>query len=548
MIMLWLGVQLAWSSSVDVVELCLASNDVACAEAALEAMDAAGSSDPEVLAAAAEVDFYAGRYPEAYDTIVRAVDAGYADPWDDRALYERTMHATAGWVERRRGDFAVRYRPGVDAVLVPEAFRALQLAERNIAPLIGAPPPGLRIVELFPDSTSFTAASSLMLEDVQTTGVIALSKWSRLLVTSPRARGRGYDWQDTIAHEYIHLVVSHNSRERAPVWLQEAIAKYLDNRWETGADVFALDPRAETYLAEALRRDQLVTFDEMHPSLAKLDTAEKAALAYAQLATLMQYCMQEGGDGVIQRTLEQVAVGTDAQEALATAVGVASFDELERGWRAWVEGLRLDEEEVEELPVVLDGGDDLELDPILSRRRDLGRFVVLGDLLLEYGKAEAALVEYEKARDPEEPASPLLSNRVAAALVALDRLDDALAELEGTLDAYPEFPLTHRMMGDVHQAAGRPAAARAAYMVAVALNPFDVAVQVAIGEISVALGDQEEADRRERAVRILRRAGEDDTPAPLHERSGDYTPPSYGPGHAAAADDPATRWVGEQAP
>ena len=40
-------------------------------------------------------------------------------------------------------------------------------------------------------------------------------------------------------------------------------------------------------IAEALRRDNLVSFDEMHPSLAKMPSAERAALAYAQLASLM---------------------------------------------------------------------------------------------------------------------------------------------------------------------------------------------------------------------------------------------------------------------
>lgn len=539
---------LAHGASLDVVERCLALNDVPCAEGALEALGASTSADPEVLAAVAEVDFYAGRYPEALDTLERAVRAGYEDRWDDVALYRRTLHATAGWVEKRRGRFAVRYRPGVDAVLVDDAFRALELAERNIAPLIGAPPPGTTIVELFPDSTTFTAASSLMLEDVQTTGVIALSKWSRLLVTSPRARGRGYDWQDTIAHEYIHLVVSHNSGERAPVWLQEAIAKYLDNRWATGEDGFRLEPRSETFLAEALRRDQLVPFEEMHPSLAKLETAERAALAYAQLSTLMQFCFERAGDDVVRRTLAEVSTGTDAAEALAEAAGAESLDALMADWRSWMASQSLTEEEIEELPVVLDGGGDLDLDPVLSRRSDLGRYVLLGDLLMEHGEAEAALVEYDKARDPEEPDSPLVANRVAVALLELGRHADAERALQGTLRAYPEFPLTHRTLGDIHRASGRQREAREAYVVATAMNPFDVSLQAAVAELSRALGDAAEAERREAMVRILRRGGEDTPPAPLHERSGDYTPPSYPERAASETDDIAVRWRGEPAP
>ena len=34
----------------------------------------------------------------------------------------------------------------------------------------------------------------------------------------PRLEGGRYPWQDTIAHEYIHLVVTHHTADRAPVW------------------------------------------------------------------------------------------------------------------------------------------------------------------------------------------------------------------------------------------------------------------------------------------------------------------------------------------
>ena len=100
-------------------------------------------------------------------------------------------------------------------------------------------------------------------KDVRTTGVVALSKWSRLLMVSPRSLSGGHDWEDTIAHEYIHLVVSHHTRDRAPVWLQEAIAKYLDNRWRDGSDGFHLDPYSEGLLADAVKTGNLVTFEHV---------------------------------------------------------------------------------------------------------------------------------------------------------------------------------------------------------------------------------------------------------------------------------------------
>ncbi len=227
----------AYEWAAEVIE-CLEYVDIPCADEAVEGVDPAAVEDPQALALLAELHFFAGRYPQAHDTLARAVELGLEEAAKRLELYERTMFATAGWTVQEQGRFDVRYRPGVDAVLVREAGRALLDSERYIAPRLGGPVPGRTILEVFPDGRSFIAASSLTKDDVRATGVVALSKWSRLLLTSPRALGRGYEWQDTIAHEYIHLVVAHHTRDRAPVWLQEAIAKYLDSRWRDGGDHF----------------------------------------------------------------------------------------------------------------------------------------------------------------------------------------------------------------------------------------------------------------------------------------------------------------------
>ena len=73
--------------------------------------------------------------------------------------------------------------------------------------------------------------SPLTETDIETTGTIALSKYNKLMVVSPRATIFGYPWMDTLAHEYTHLVVSRISNDAVPVWLQEGIARYEQTRW-----------------------------------------------------------------------------------------------------------------------------------------------------------------------------------------------------------------------------------------------------------------------------------------------------------------------------
>ncbi|MEQ1564930.1 MAG: redoxin domain-containing protein [Myxococcota bacterium] len=536
----------------DQVRACLDALDTACADRALVGSER--STDPDVLAALANTRFYQGRYPEALDAMKSAVDAGFQDRFDELPLYERTTYATANWVEESRGKFAVRFRPGVDAILLEDAFGAITGSDTHIAPLLGGSLPSVARVELYPDATSFIAASSLLREDVTTTGVVGLAKWSRLLITSPRALPRGYPWQDTIAHEYIHLLVAHHTDDRAPVWLQEGIAKYLDSRWQADAgdqEPFRLSARQEGLLAEALRKDDLVSFEEMHPSLAKLPTAERAALAYGQLATLVQYCFERGGQDVLQRVLPRVQAGEDPRVALATEAGAADFAALETGWKAWLETRGLVEKQLEELPTVLEGGDDLATDPVLADRQDLAGFLKLGDILREAGEVEAALVEYRKATPDDEPPSPLLSNRIAAAQLALGRLVDARAALDQSLEDYPEFALTHKTLGEVLIQLGEFVPAQAALARAASIHPFDAEVQQMLIDLDHKLGRTADAALREGYLKIRAEGGEAIERPPIHTREGEYELPTrrdeQGPRGSAPKADPYGDWIGEDA-
>jgi len=530
------------------VRECLDRYDVPCAEKALTMSGQAIRSDAGLLAAQADTHFFAGRFPEAYDALKAAVDKGWEDRYDELALYERTMYATSGWVAHREGRFEVRYRPGIDAILKDDALDAVRRSDRHIAPLLGGSPPGVTRVELYPDARSFIAASSLMSSDVRTTGVVGLAKWSRLLITSPRVLSRGYDWQDTTAHEYIHIVVAHHTADNAPVWLQEAIAKYLDNRWRDGKDRFELSVRQQGLLAQALRKDDFVTFDEMHPSLAKLPTAERAALAYTQLATLMAFAFEEGGEDVLTRVLPRVREGVDPRVALAEEAGFADFAALEAGWKAWVSQLDLMERQLSELPTVLEGGDDLDIDPVLAEREDLAKFVTLGDILREAGHTAASLVEYAKAIPNDEPPSPLLSNRMAQAHLDLGHLQQARSGLEQSLRDYPDFTLSRKTLGVVLKKLGEPEAAAEEMEEAFLLNPFDPEVLGALEQWNRELGRVDEAERYATFAQIRRRGGADEEPEPIHTREGDYELPDYEPIPASDRSALAEKFEGELAP
>ncbi len=502
-LLLWAGS--AWGASIADGRACLDASDLPCARAVA---NAAGDS-PDALVLRAEVTFASAEFEEALRLLESAAGSRPEDEELARtlALYRATVEATDGFVTARRGDVEIRYLPGTDLVLVDEAFEALQAAHDRIGPLLGGAPPGGIRMEIYPSAERFTKASGLPTEAVQTTGVVALSKWTRLLVTSPRALGRGYAWKDTIAHEYIHYIVAWRTRDRAPVWLQEGIARSHESLWNQ-AEPPALQPYQQSLLAEALASDKLVPLERMHPSMAFLDSADEAALAFAQVSTMMVHLRAVAGENAVSDVLDRVRGGTDALEATAAVGTSGDVPRFMAGWRTMLEGMHLVSRKLAAMPTVLGPSeDDFGIDPVLASRRDLAGHARLGDLLREAERPEASLVEYRKAIPEGEPAPPTLSARMSDALQTLGRTDEALATLRASVNDYPEYASTRKRLGAILLAQGKPRDALVQYRASADINPFDPDVQAALADLYTNLGDTALAARHARYRGILALGG-----------------------------------------
>lgn len=480
---------------------CLERVDIACARRADEGMgDSALATQFR-----ARLAFHLGEFAEALRLLQGVAGELGDDPGfqEDLAIYQATVGATQGFVTERRGDVEIRYLPGTDLVLLDEAFEVLQAAHDRIGGRLGGAPPGGVRMEIYPTADTFIAASSLPAASVRTTGVVALSKWTRLLVTSPRALGRGYAWKDTIAHEYIHYVVAYHTGDRAPVWLQEGIARSHEVLWRTD-DFEPLGVYAQTLLAAALAKDDFVTLEQMHPSMAYLPSAEKAALAFAEVCTMVEHLERTVGTGATRRVLAEVKGGTDALVAVAHVAGAKDGDSFLAAWKASLGQLRLVKRKLDALPTVLGPPDDeFGLDPVLARRADLAGHARLGDLLHDQGLHAAALLEYRAAIDPSEPASPLLSARMARALVGLGKLGEAVATLRESVIDYPEFATTRKALGALLLQQGAQADALVQYRASADINPFDPEVQASLAQLYGATGQKSLADRHRRYRQIL---------------------------------------------
>ncbi len=485
---------------------CLRAADLRCAQKVRDTLLTSAPQDLETLALNARTLFYEGRYAEAVSALDAYEDHG-GSSLATEAPYRETADAARGFVTWQGKGVRVRYALGPDVVLAEEAAATLERARATLDPLLGGGVSHDIVLDLFPDGTRFIAASGLPPEAVRTTGVVALSKWTRLLVTSPRALARGYAWKDTIAHEYIHLLVSWRTADRAPVWVQEGLAKFLEGYWR-GERTGHLSAYQQSLLAKAISMGEFVPTEKFKHSMAYLDSGEEAALAFAQVATMIGFVVDKGGEGTLPGMLAEIREGKDPSKAVAKAAGFSSFDAFRDGWMAWIRTLPLVQDQLAALPVVLDGeGGDFADDPLLASRTDLARYARLGDLLREAGRPKAALVEYEKAEDPTGPPSPLLLARRAICHEALGQRDEALKLAKRGVELYPEFALLQITLGGLLEAAGQAQQARDALLAAHDLNPFDPSVQQGIVRLSESLGDEGTAARHRRYAQLLASGG-----------------------------------------
>lgn len=400
------------------------------------------------------------------------------------------------------GHFVIHYKEGPDEILLPYAFTTLDSAWRELGALFGYYPERPVHIDILPQVEALARMTPLTRDEIETSGTIALCKYDRMMVVSPRDLVYGYEWLDTLAHEYIHYLLTRMSGNRVPLWLHEGLAKYFEGLWKPGTRP-RLSPVAEHLLAEGVREKRLIPLEKLHPSIAKLPSQDDAALAFAQVFTLVDWLHRKHGAEGLRTLLVRLTGGEELDVALRAVYG-ASFEGLERAWRDWVERHGWRRIPHAYRPRRLFRGSDRSEDELQTieeeRSRDL---TYLGDLLRARGRDEAALKEYRKAVAVEGTSSPVLQAKMAAALLTLRRPDEVLEAVTTVLDAYPEYVLLHLYRGEALLRLGQPADALSSLVAANALNPFDPRLHALLAEAYEAVGDSAAAELERRQQGLL---------------------------------------------
>ena len=461
---------------------------------------------------------YEARYADAESTLAGVVASlATDDPLRDRAehyleLARGASLALGDAVTLRSADgrFEAAFADSQDAILAPYLFAAMAAAYDEFGTIIGVRPDEPIRFEFYDEPGKLALVTPLTLENIYTTGTVGICKYRRIMMVTPRVMLYGYGWLDTAVHEYVHYVLTLRTGNAAPVWLQEGMAKLLETRWRESSQQ-PLSPGVAKLLHDALARDELVTLEQMHPSIAMLPSQELAALAYAEAETMLGLLEEMRGPAAMTRLMDEVAAGVDAKLAFSRAWG-DDFEAFFATWKATMSrrtaGAGAAAASVSRL-AFRDGdeaaSDELRDDP--SLRGDVfshlaggqaRQFARLGVLLTLRGHLEAAVIEYEKARrsDRRVARDPKLARRLGELYLELGRADEALELLILAGKDEPENANIAAAEARARRLTGDAAGARVALDRALRQNPFIPGIHCDLAE----LAEDEDTRARERGL------------------------------------------------
>jgi tetratricopeptide (TPR) repeat protein len=482
----------------------LLEEDVASTRQFVEAWAAAHPLDQTGQLALGLLRLYQQRYDEAA-TLLEGAEGGRHDPGG----YLRLARNGAALAKRQdvaeSEHFAVAYPKGKDEILVPYLLETLEAQRAALAADLGVAPPERVRVEILESASDLARLSSLTEAEIRASGTIALCKYGKLMLVSPKALVTGYDWLDTAAHEFTHYVVAQKAGPRAPIWLHEGIAKWWESRWR-GAGGQDFSPSAAALVRRALETGTLVTFEQMHPSMAKPPTQERAALAYAEVVLAVELMVQRGGTAAVARALDLIAAGASADAAVAQTLGTtwagftAAWQQhmasrpLPRGGTAALRVLRFRDDPKQAGP----WAEWAELPDQESRNH-----ARLGQLMRERGRWTAARLEYRKAIDRAGARVPILANQFAIAAIQSGEKAQAEKVLLEAIAWSPDSAALRVQLARLLSQRQEHAAARLHLVEANRQDPFDPEIHLGLSLAAEAAGDPAGASRERRFAEIL---------------------------------------------
>lgn len=429
----------------------------------------------------ARYSFLKGKYERASKLIeqVSANSPKFAEQWGWLEKRIKASHkVTRDYKTATRWDGRIEfaYKSSRDRVLIPYATEAIKSAYEQLGEEFGTSPPFPIRIEIYPSTKTLAQVSGLTESDIRNSGTIALCKFNRLMMTTPRVLVHGYPWVDTLSHEYVHYAIHHATTHQVPIWMHEGLAKYLERAWR-GPDSHRLSPSLAHLLSKRLEADDLITLEQMHPSIAKLPSQDDAATAFAQVYTMMEYLDAHHSGRAFEALLGAINEGVAPKEAFARVAGM-KFSKFRDAWLADLKQRSFPSRSADS-PY----GHRLVFRDEASRKSTKSKFkpeepevkdfLHLGELLQGQGNCKAAVVEYKKAKHRVDGVNRVLSTQMARCYHKRKKYGVAKDLVEPVTEKFPRYVFSWVELGKAERGLEQYDLAIETLKEAARINPFD---------------------------------------------------------------------------
>jgi len=322
---------------------------------AIELLSEAVADDPENGAAAAELTLaYVRRgdleFAEFY--LDAAIRTSHPDPADARVFLElgalyaernRTSEALRAWEEALRlgGDdpairarmaklrrdwayghgqqylegsgFEVFYDPGVTVEAVESTLTFLDERRADLTAFFGSPLASSPVVIVYQGRRYFTW--------MDTPDWVGGVYDGRIHVPLPPDGSTSESYRGLLSHELAHAFITEISRGRAPGWLQEGVAQYVEGRRISADEA-----------AKSLAIIPLDSLAELSSSFSQREDRERARAAYRLALFCVEELVRAHGSGAASCLLRNLGEGMPLEGAVRAETGHGVAD-LESEWR-----------------------------------------------------------------------------------------------------------------------------------------------------------------------------------------------------------------------
>lgn len=334
-------------------------------------------------------------------------------------------------------------------------------------------------VEIFPDLKTFSDVSQLSLARFRATGTIALTLEQRLMILSPRNLVTGYNWGETVVHEYIHYLIRRISANAIPIWLHEGVAQvYQGYPYHLQA---ALKPSQWGLFDKSRKAGKLLDLRTLQEPFPYRKTPEEAELAYVQALLFAQWLNKQCGVVQLIQYAEKFQSVGPALEKCTNR----SYEELKKDFLPKIMGeIKVPEsEKVEFYARSFDSSDPVETEGERADK-EAQNLATLSNELFNQGRYRASGIEMKKALNKTPVSPPSWRLHLAKTYLKNQKDDDALRVLNDLTKDYPDDAGAWYLMGVIDRQKDKLKLAWQSFLRAFYVNPFLDDLQTQMAELT----------------------------------------------------------------